>query len=160
MKKITYETVLNYDTNLIRGFMRGIIAGEGCIQDSPRTGHYTVHISATNPEEREIYKKCLAQLEIHLKIYQNYKETYISEKQNILGVARQNLMTLSKEKNEKFIFMMQHYTAKRSVGRVKQEHINKILKLYREGAKISEIQESVSLANCTIHKIIKRYKNN
>src|SRR3989344_4550315 len=83
VKKITYETVLTCDLSLIRGFMRGIIAGEGCINYHPESRHYAVHISVTKQEEREIYKFCLAKLNISLKIYDNYSETLISRISNI-----------------------------------------------------------------------------
>src|SRR3989344_4579584 len=32
VRKITYEKILNYDEDLIRAYMKGVIAGEGCIE--------------------------------------------------------------------------------------------------------------------------------
>ena len=51
LKEITYGKIIHYDINLIRAYMKGIIAGEGCVQHNIKTGHYTVHISASNKEE-------------------------------------------------------------------------------------------------------------
>ncbi len=156
VKKITYETILTSDATFVRGFMRGIIAGEGCVDYAPKWGHNTVHISATEPEEREIYKKLLSRLNIELKIYANYKETVISGKSNLLEIAKQELMRLSPEKQERFTLMMQNYSGKRSVWKVGKEQIDIMRKLHNEGMKGREIAAHLDLHEGTVYKLLKK----
>ena len=44
--------------------MKGIIAGEGCVDNSSKNGHYSVHITATIRLERELYTSNWKNIEI------------------------------------------------------------------------------------------------
>ena len=65
VKKVTYEKILTFDQSFIRGFMRGIIAGEGCVENGTKGGHYRVHITAVNRDERIIYQQCFMKIDIN-----------------------------------------------------------------------------------------------
>ena len=161
VKKITYETVLTCELPLIRGFMRGIIAGEGSIEHNSNRGHYRVHISASLEEEREIYRKCLFELGIDLKVYKDYKETIISERLNLIELLRQRLMTLNPTRYNKFLYMIQqfsfiteetgYFNRKEKVpwNKYPVEIIDSIVKLYN-----SEIHDPKEIAQrLNIHKL-------
>lgn len=168
VKKITYETVLTCELPLIRGFMRGIIAGEGCINYHPESKHYAVHISATKQEEREIYKSCLTKLNISLKIYNNYSETLISRIPNILELLNQRLVTLSPAKYAKFLYMTQKMSAIRNTtdyfqpkgkniwNRIPQEKIDKIIQLYQSGTtKTITIAEQLGISAIKVNRVLR-----
>ncbi len=145
VRKVTYEQITNEQPELIRGYMRGIIAGEACVNDDPKSRHFTVHISATKPEERAIYKNCLENIGLEAKIYSNYKEMLISRLKNLIQLLNLRLMTLSPRKYAKFLYMMQRYSdIKEKTGyfmgekkgiwnKHPQEKIDKIIELYKSG---------------------------
>lgn len=107
--KLMTENMFNFDNEEIRCFMRGILAGEGTVAIHKGSKQYAVHISACDEKERKIYQKNLAKLGICLKCYYNYKETLISKKENIIQLHKQNLMSLSPEKYDKFLYMLTLY---------------------------------------------------
>ena len=108
VRKITYEKILNCEKELIQGFMKGIIAGEGCIEMSKKDKKYRVHISVTKSEEKEINYQCLKLLNIESKKYKGDKLIIFKRKNNI-QLLKQRLVTLSEEKYNKFLKMMQSY---------------------------------------------------
>ena len=168
VRKITYEQIVNEKEEHIRGYMRGIIAGEGCINDDPVSKHYTVHISATKPEEREIYKKCLEKIGIEVKVYTSYKEMLISKRHNIIRLLKQRIMTLSKSKYAKFLYMLQRYQGINEetgyfMGKIKgvwnkhpQEKIDKIIELYNSGIKgTKNIADMVGVSAIKVNRVLR-----
>ena len=88
--------------------MKGIIDGEGCIEMSKKDKKYRVHISVTKSEEKEINYQCLKLLNIESKKYKGDKLIIFKRKNNI-QLLKQRLVTLSEEKYNKFLKMMQSY---------------------------------------------------
>lgn len=170
VKKITYGKILQYDKELIRAFMRGIIAGEGCIEISKKDKKYRVHITATKEEERLIYKKCLENLEIVAKVYDNYKDIIVSQRQNLIQLLRQRLVTISPSKYSKFFYMMQQYQEiidetgyflgnRRNVwNKYPKEKIDKILELYNVGVtRTKDIARKVEVSATKVNSVLKEY---
>lgn len=105
------------------GYLKGIIAAEGNINVKKTTNClYMVRISASKPEEREHYKRCLKK--IGIKIYckdmptispeeginKGWKTTrgragavIISRWENFVKIFEFNLLEINKEKEEKFL---------------------------------------------------------
>ncbi len=108
VKKIT-ESIIDYENKEIRAFMRGIIAGESTVEVNLYSGHYRVFITAVQKSERDIYEKCLKKLGIPSKNCESIKDLIISRKENNLKLLKQDLMTLSSEKYNKFEYMIKSY---------------------------------------------------
>jgi len=107
VKKIT-DNILNFEKCEIRNFMKGIIAGESCVEIHLPSKKFRVHISANDPIEKFIYSKCLYVLRVGNIIYKHDK-LVISKKQNNLELLKQGLMSLSPKKHDKFLKMMNLY---------------------------------------------------
>lgn len=107
--KLITENMSNFEKEEIRKFMSGIIAGESCVEIHKPSKKYRIHITANDKYERDIYQKCLEKLEISSKQYENYKDIIISCKENHLKLLNQNLMCLSPEKHDKFLYMLTLY---------------------------------------------------
>ena len=104
------------------GYLKGIIAAEGNINVKKSTGCvYMVRISASKPEEREHYKRCLEKAGIRIfcedmptvspdeGIKRGWKTTkgragavIISKWENFVKILESGLLELYKEKQEKF----------------------------------------------------------
>src|SRR3989338_1146922 len=127
--KQTTQNILNYRDHEIRDFMRGIIAGESNVEFNQISGHYRIFISAKYFEERQVYYNCLKRLEIESTNYPKFHGLVISKKENNLELLKQQLMTLSHEKYNKFLSMMNRYedfvTLKLWRGNLQKPH-NKI----------------------------------
>lgn len=167
LKSVTYNLTEESKEN-IKYFMRSIIAGEGTIAYHPESGHYGVHISASEEKEREIYKNCLSKLDIELKIYDNYKEMLISDKENLIQLLKQKLVTLHPRKYNKFLNMMiKHYPDIRELGyfngkgknvwnKIPQEKINQILEMYNSGiTRTKDIAKKLEVSIIKVNRVLK-----
>ena len=165
----TTEYIINYDEKFIRAYMRGIIAGEGCVQNDSKTGHYSVHISASKQEEREIFKACLAKLGIELKVYDNYKETLISRKENLTQLLTQRLMTGHPRKYSKFLNMMKRYSdisdktryfsgERHAWNKIPKEKEVRIVQLYKEGLMgTKDLANAVGVSTIKVNRVLKSH---
>ena len=104
------KNILNYEKSEIRHFMKAIIAGESNVEFNSKSGHYRIFISAKNFEERKLYQNCLNKLGIKSTVYLNFHGVVISKRENNLKLLKQRLMTLSPEKYDKFLQMMESYS--------------------------------------------------
>ncbi len=167
VKKITYEKILNYETDFIQGFMKGIIAGEGCIFHQKETFHRSVYISVTKEEEKEIYFLCLKKLGIAAHKWKDDK-LVVSKIENNIQLLKQRLMTLSKEKYSKFLNMMREYpnikeetdyfigNHKNQWNKIPEIKINHVLELYNSGiTNTKQIAERVGISPIKINRILK-----
>ena len=167
VRKITYEKILYYENILIQGFMRGIIAGEGTIEVNKEDKKYRVHISASKPQEKEIYSKCLYKLNINSISYPEDK-LVVSKRENNIQLLKQKLMTLSPEKYAKFLSMMQEYPniseetgyfKQKGVNvwnRIPQEKINQIIEIYNSGiTSTKEISQKLKLHILKVQRVLK-----
>ncbi len=166
--KVIVSNINNEKEKNIRPFINGIIAGEGTVAYHPSSRHYAIHISASNEDERELYKKCLNGLGITAKIYKDYKEILISERENLIQLLKQRLMTLHPRKYNKFLNMMQQYPGiKEETGyfkgleknvwnKVPQEKINSVLELYKSGViRTKEIAEKLEMSQIKVQRVLK-----
>ena len=164
---IIKETMPNENIELIRSFMKGIIAGEGTVAYHPKSHHYGIHISAANLKEREIYKDCLAKLTINAKIYDDYKEMLISERENLVQLLKQRLMTLHLRKYAKFLNMMQKYPGisqetgyflgkKKVWNKIPEEKIKQVIEIYNSGIiRTEDIAEKVGISQIKVQRVLK-----
>ena len=168
VRKLTYDGILDLDKKLIQGFLRGILAGEGCIELNKKIKKFVVHITAVNEKEREIYAKCLRKLDVEVKHYNNYKDVIISKRKNNVQLLKQRLMTLSPAKYAKFLYMMQQYpNIKEETGyfkekgqnvwnKIPQEKIDQIIELYSSGiTNTKEIAEKLNLHILKVQRVLK-----
>src|SRR3989344_5802753 len=166
LKNITYNYILNGSIIETLNFMKGIIAGEGAIQNHKPSKSYGVHISATQEREREIYKECLNKLGIELKIYNNYKETLISKRENLIKLLQLQLMTLSPSKYSKFLEMMKQYPGIEETGyftgnkeprnKIPEEVERAIIYDYEEGiTNQKELANKWNISHIKVNRIIK-----
>ena len=107
VKFMSYK-IPNLEKDEIRWFMRGIIAGESCVEVYKPDKRYRVQISVVKKEEKDLYQKCLTRLGIYSKQYQ-YDKLIISKRENNIKLLKQRLMCLSPEKYKKFLNMMKLY---------------------------------------------------
>src|SRR3989338_2780843 len=166
--KNTFYSILQYQDNEIRWFMRGIIAGESNIEIHMQEKHYRVFISAKDFEERKIYQKCLKRLKIESTNYPNFVGLIISRKQNNLQLLKQQLMTLSPEKYNKFLRMINLYqefegltewrnNLQRPHNKIPLEKIDKIIELHNQHPDWSawKIAEQVGVSDIKVQRILK-----
>ena len=90
-------------------YMRGIIAAEGTINFKLSSFHRRVFITATNLEERNIFHKCLNRLGIETSDCSSMNVIIISQKKYLLKLKELNLLSLQKEKKNKFYRMINSY---------------------------------------------------
>ncbi|HLD12012.1 MAG TPA: hypothetical protein VJB87_00280 [Candidatus Nanoarchaeia archaeon] len=168
VKTITYEKILTYKKEHIRGYMRGIIAGEGCVECSKKDMKYRVHISVTKIEEKEIYFQCLKMINILGKIYPEDK-LVISERENNIQLLKQRMMTISPEKYNKFLVMMQQYSnisqeteyftgSRKTWNKIPQEKKDRIIKLYQQGMIVFDIALQTQISEITIRRMLREAK--
>ncbi len=168
VKKITYEKILIFDKLLIKGFMRGIIAGEGCVEFDRVIKKYRVHITAVNSFERKIYEQCLTKLSVRSTNYKNNKDLIISRKENLILLLNQKLMIISPAKYVKFCSMMQKYPSiseetgyfqkkgKNIHNRISEEKINKIVDMYNSGqTKTVDISQLLNISTIKINRVLR-----
>ena len=140
-----YVNLLSYkvpslNKEKIGWFMRGILAGESCVELYKYDKKYRVNISAVKNEERILYQKCLMRLGIPSKLYGN-KQIMISKRENNVKLLKQKLMCLNHKKYNKFLNMMKcypnisketgYFTEKREPhNKIPKEKIDKILEIY------------------------------
>ena len=168
VKKVTYETVLTCELPLIRGFMRGIIAGDGCVNDHTISRHANVKITAVQENERIIFQQCLAKLDILSKIYNNYKDLVISQQSNLIKLLNQRLLTLSPFKYAKFLYMVQRFPhieemtsyfkpkGKNIWNKIPPEKIDKIIQLYQSGTtRTVTIAEQLGISPIKVNRVLR-----
>ncbi|MFH0875889.1 MAG: LAGLIDADG family homing endonuclease [archaeon] len=108
VKKITYEHILKSSFDEIKAYMRGIIAAESCVEINKPIMKYRVHISASNPDEKLIFHKCLERLGVESKIYGRDK-LIVSKRHNNFKLLDLNLMSLNPTKFKKFAELISCY---------------------------------------------------
>ncbi len=108
VKKISQQ-IINLDNNYVRSYLRGIIAGESCIEYSKSEKAYRVSISAIKKEERNLYENCLRKLEISSRQYEYSDKVIVSRRENNIQLLKQKLMCLSPNKYNRFLNMMRLY---------------------------------------------------
>lgn len=139
--KLMSHKVPNLGKKYIRGFIRGILAGESSIVINKRSKVFQVILTANKKYERDLYQNCLARLNINILQYKDCKDMRISKRVNNIKLLKQKLMCLNHKKYNKFLNMMKLYQKiseetgyfngrKEPHNKIPQEKINKILKLY------------------------------
>lgn len=169
--KKTTENILNYEEYEIRNFMRGIIAGESTVEVHIKDKRYRIFITAFKKEERDVYHNCLKRLGIISKNYELNKDLIISREENNIKLLKQKLMTLSPEKYNKFLRMVNLYknsndlkewraNLQRPHNKIPQEKINKIIELDKEHSDWPawKIAEQVEVSNVKVQRVRKEYK--
>ena len=109
VKTITHRRILNCNFDEILYYMRGIIAAESCIEIHIPSMKYRVHLSASNPKEKEIFHISLKKLGVESKIYK-YDKLIISKKRNNFKLLELDLMSLNPTKSKKFLEMINCYS--------------------------------------------------
>lgn len=165
--KNTTHNIINYEKDEIRHFMKGIIAGEACVEIHMPSKNFRIHLSANNQDEKLIYHNCLKRLEIDSIIYK-YDKLVISKKENNLQLLKQQLMTLSPEKYNKFLRMMNLYrdfkglrewrnNLQKPHNRISQDKINRIIELHNlhPDWPAWKIAEQVGVSNIKVQRVRK-----
>ena len=168
VKKITYEKITTYKKELIRAYIKGIIAGEGTVANHIKSRHRGVHISACEQKEREIFKNCLDKVDVKVKVYEDYKEMLISKRENLIKLLNQRLMTLHPKKYNKFLNMMKQYpnieketnyfrgNRQNVWNKIPQERINQVIELYKSGTiRTKEIAEKLNISEIKVNRVLK-----
>lgn len=172
VKRITYEKIVNYNQDLIQGYIKGILAGEASVEVSKKDKKYRVHITALKSEERKIFEECLNKIGIEVKSYNNYKDLIISRKENLIKLLNQRLMTLNPKKYAKFLYMMQQYPdIKNETNYFKpkgqniwnkhsEDKVDKILEIYKNNPELScqKIAKIVGVSPIKVNRVLR--KNN
>ena len=167
VRKMTYEQIVNEKEEYIRGYMRGIIAGEGCIEIDRGSKKYRVHISVTKKDEKDIYCESLLKLGIDSIEYPGDK-LVISKRKNNTQLLIQKLVTISHEKYAKFLTMMQQYPditketgyfigkRQHNWNKHPQEKIDKIIELYKNGTTdTKEIAKNVGVSAIKVNRVLR-----
>ncbi|MBI2654495.1 hypothetical protein HYX02_06860 [Candidatus Woesearchaeota archaeon] len=166
--KNTFYKIIQYNDNEIRWFIRGIIAGESNIEIHTQEKHYRVFISAKEFAERKIYQECLKRLKIESTNYPNFVGLIISRKENNLQLLKQKLMTLSPEKYNKFLRMMNLYedfdglkewrnNLQKPHNKIPQNKINSIIELHNQHPDWPawKIAEQVGVSDIKVQRVRK-----
>ena len=164
--KIMSFRILDLEKEEIRGFMRGILAGESTVEVNKVDKKYRVHISVTKEDEKDLYWNCLKKLDIGSKKYGGDK-LVISKRENNVQLLKQRLMTLSFKKYNKFLNMMKLYPGiKEETGyfsgneipwnKIPSPKINQILNLYNSGTiRTNDIAEEVGVSLIKVCRVLK-----
>ena len=168
VKEMSYS-ILDRTHEEIQAFMRGIIAGEGCVEINRRDKNYRIHITAIQPLEKKIYSDCLNMLGVGNHNYAG-KDLIISRKENNLQLLKQQLMTLSPSKYARFLSMMQlyggirnetHYFRAKGVNRpankTSPEKIDAVLTLSTEGKGSREIADHLGLGILVVQRLREKH---
>jgi len=156
------------DRENIRNFMKGIIAGEGCVENEKKWGHFRVHISAKDKEDRDLYQNCLNKIGIKIVQYHNYTEMIISKRENHIKLLKQKLMCLSPKKYNKFLSMLNNYDSfpeleewrKNQIkphNKIHQDKVKKILKIHNQNPNLPtlKIAELLGISQIKIQRTLK-----
>ncbi|MDP2906686.1 MAG: LAGLIDADG family homing endonuclease [Nanoarchaeota archaeon] len=165
VKTISYQ-IPNFEKEEIRGFIRGIIAGEGCIEINKKYKKYAVHLTANKEYERELYKDCLQRLGIECKLYENYKEMIISKRVNNVELLNQGLMTLHPKKYAKFLYIISLYNGeiewwrknlKKPHNKTPKKVEDKIVQLHKQNPELPtwKIGELTGVSAIKVQRILK-----
>ena len=166
--KNTFCNILQYRDNEIRWFMGGIIAGESNVEVHILDKRYRVFITAKDPNERLLFQKCLQRLGINSIQNGDFKSIIISKKENNLQLLKQRLMTLSPEKYNKFLRMMNLYedfdglkdwrnNLQKPHNKIPQEKINRIIELHNKHPNWPawKIAEQVDVSDIKVQRVRK-----
>lgn len=173
IKKYVY-TMPHQIANLGRmeaaSFMRGILAGESCVEIDKISKKYRVHVTANAKEERDIYQSCLQKLGVESKQYENYKDVIISKRKNNMELLKQKLMCLSPQKYAKFLSMMLLYPGiseetgyfkkdKKPHNKMAQEKVDRILSRCRQNPDWPcwKIAKKENASTISVARIKKKY---
>lgn len=167
VKKISHQ-ILDFDKRYVRDYMKGIIAGESCIEYSKSEKNYGVSISAIKKEERDIYANCLRKLGINSRQYEYSDKVIVSRKENNIELLKQKLMCLSPNKYNRFLTMMRlypkiseesgYFIGKRGPhNKIPQEKIEQILELSKCNPtwNCKKIAENVNVSSIFVSRIRK-----
>jgi len=100
--------VPNYSNQQIKCFMRGIIAGEGCIAINLQAKAYRVQIASVNKKDKQLYYDCLKKIGVLSKIYKD-DMVAVSKKENHMKLLNYDLVSLHPQKHTKFLDMIRLY---------------------------------------------------
>ena len=166
--KNTFYNILQYNDNEIRWFMKGIIAGESNVEVYIPDKRYRVFITAIDSNERLLFQQCLKRLSINSIQNDNFKSIIISKKENNLELLKQNLMTLSPEKYNKFLRMMNLYgnfeglkewrnNLQKPHNKIPQDKINKVIDLHNQHSDWPawKIAEQVGVSDIKVQRVRK-----
>ncbi|MBI5392415.1 hypothetical protein HZA96_00975 [Candidatus Woesearchaeota archaeon] len=151
--------------------MKGIVAGESNVEIERTSKHFRVFISAKEFEERKLYQNCLEKLGIRSTNYENFHGLVISQKENLLQLLEQKIMSGSLQKYSKFLQIktfyndssfLQSWEEKNKQGthnKVKQSKINEILSAHKQhpGWPAWKIAEQVEVSAIKVQRIRKEY---
>ncbi len=162
------DTISYENKEYIRGFIKGILAGEACIECNQKIKKFRVHLTAVKEKELKLYYDLLKKININCKCYQGYKDLIISEKENLIQLLNQRLMTLHPRKYNKFRNMMLNYhNIKNRVAyfkpkgqivwnKIPEEKIDQILYLYKSGiTNTNEIAKKLEISRIKVQRILK-----
>lgn len=149
-------------------FIRGIIAGEGCVEINKKIKKFRIHLIANKKEERDLFQNCLWSLDVNSVQYENYKDIIISQKENHLKLFKLRLMTLNPKKYSKFLNMLKEYKEftglnnyrqqfKNQVwNKIPEEKVNRIIELYSSGiTRTKEIAEKLGMSKIKVNRVLK-----
>lgn len=167
VKNIFYN-ILEFNDNEIMGFMKGIIAGESNVEVHIPNKRYRVFITAKDPNERLLFQKCLKRLGINSIQNGNFKSIIISKKENNLQLLKRQLMTLSHEKYNKFLRMMNLYedfdglrewrnNLQKPHNKIPQDKIGKIIELHNlhPDWPAWKIAEQIGVSDIKVQRVLK-----
>jgi hypothetical protein len=167
VKSICYN-IVSFETSKIRSFMKGIIAGEGCIEIYKPNKRYRVIISAVNPQERKIFKDALNKLGISSIYYKDNKDLIISQKENLLKLLKQKLVCLSPKKYDKFLSIFPLYDSfpeyeswknnqTKPHNKISNDIIDKIIKLHHKNPNwpAYKIAALVGVSSIKVQRVLK-----
>ncbi len=170
VKCVSY-TPLNFDNEEIRRFMRGITAGEGCVEISIPCKKFRVRISAKSDEERRLYQQCLARLGVESADYKKNEDIVISKKRNLLQLLQQKLLSLSPQKYNKFLRIFQLYGSfpeyetwkqqqNKPHNKISQEVIDRILELHHQdpSAPAWKIAKQTGISAINVQRVRREHK--
>lgn len=166
VEKFSLE-VLNLGEEEIRNFMRGVIAGEGCISFNKKEGNFRVLISSTKKDERDLYQDCLKRLNIESCNYDDSKDIKISKKENVIKLYSQRLICLHLARYNKFLTMIHSYKNKEGLfeqtkpwNKTSSEKEKQIIDLSAKNPHITskEIATEGDISPITANRIMRRNK--
>ena len=166
VKRLSYS-ILDFSNEEIRCFMRGILAGEGCVEINNTYKKFRVQLSANKEEERILYQRCLEKLGIESSLYKDHKDLVISKKNNLVELLKQKLMCLSPKKYNKFLRIKEFYKGFYDLdlwkeenkfgphNKIPKENINAILELHQENPSWPawKIAEKVGVSTIKVQRV-------
>ena len=169
VKLMSYK-VTSLGKEEIQSFMRGILAGESCVEIDKISGRFRVHLTVSDKNERDLYQDCLNKLGINIIQYENYKEMIMSKRENNIKLLKQRLMCLSPKKYNKFLYMMMLYKNvrqdtgyfvgnKKPWNKISTKKTDEILKLHYKNPNWPcwKIAEKVDVSTITISRVRKKH---